>query len=78
MACVLRSYPEKFRYYDILIGNGGTLESPVASDPSPQLLKTWIDENLRSVDSAPCNQVTTRSETKKKELYSTSLESIFF
>ena len=37
MACVLQSYPEKFRYYDILIGNGGGLESQVAADPSPQL-----------------------------------------
>merc|ERR1711895_264470 len=27
VACVLQSYPEKFRNYDILIGNGGVLES---------------------------------------------------
>ena len=41
LACVLQSYPEKFRYYDILIGNGGVLESPVAADPSPKFLRTW-------------------------------------
>ena len=63
LACVLQSYPEKFRSYDILIGNGGVLESSVAADPSPHLLQTWRDENL-PVDSAPCNQVTTRSEAK--------------
>ena len=75
MLCVLQSYPEKFSYYDILIGNGGTLESPVAANLSPQLVKTWRDETLQPVDLAPCNQVTTRSETKKKEQYSTPLES---
>ena len=75
IACVLQSYPEKFRYYDILIGNGGVLESPVAADPSPQLLQTWRDENLRPVESVPCNQVTTRSEARKEEKRSTPLES---
>ena len=59
MACVLQSYPEKCRYFDILIGNGGVLESPVAADPSPRLLKTWINENLQPVDSAIYNQVAT-------------------
>ena len=37
IACVLQSYPEKCRYFDILIGNGGTLESPIAADSSPVL-----------------------------------------
>ena len=74
-ACVLQSYPDKFRYYDILIGNGGVLESPVAADPSPQLVQTWRDDNLRPGNSIPCNQVTTRSEAKKKEQPRTPLES---
>ena len=75
MACVLQSYPEKFRYYDIMIGNGGVLESQVAADPSPQLLQTWRDDNLRPVDSVPCNQLTNRSEAKKEDRHSTPLES---
>ncbi|NQZ62984.1 reverse transcriptase domain-containing protein [Crocosphaera sp.] len=74
-ACVLQSFPEKFRYYDILIGNGGVLESPVAADPSPQLLQTWRDDNVRPVNPTPCNQVTTRSEAKKEERLRTPLES---
>ena len=75
LACVLYSYPEKFRFYDILIGNGGVLESPVAADPSPHLLQTWRDENTRSVDPAPCNQVTTRSEVRKEGQLKCPLES---
>ena len=75
VACVLQSYPEKFRYYDILIGNGGVLESPVAADPSPELLQSWRDNNLRTANLLPCNQVTTRSEAKKEERQSSPLDS---
>ena len=75
IACVLQSYPEKFRYYDILIGNGGTLESPIAADPSPQLVKTWRYNNLQQTDPTPCNQVSTRSETRKKDLATKPIES---
>ena len=40
-ACVLDSYPEEFMYYDVLVGNGGTLGSPRALDPSPDIVKEW-------------------------------------
>ena len=41
VACVLEDYPEKHRCYDLLIGNGSTLGSPRALDPSPQVVEEW-------------------------------------
>ena len=70
IVCVLNNYPEKYRYYDVLIGNGGTLESPIALDPSPDIINCW--RNNRNVGKGeseihvPCQQVTTRSETKRQ------------
>ena len=40
-ACVLENYPENFRYYDVLIGNGDTLGSPKALDPTPEVVTKW-------------------------------------
>ena len=40
-ACVLDNYPPDYMYYDVLIGNGGTLGSPTALDPSPDVVKAW-------------------------------------
>ena len=37
IACVLRDYPVDYLYFDVLIGNGGILDSPVALDPSPDI-----------------------------------------
>ena len=68
VACVLRNYPENFRYFDVLIGNGGVLDSPVALDPSPDIVNDWYnsqkeDDGQRAV---PCHQVTTRASSKKQ------------
>ena len=41
VACVLEDYPEKHRCYDLLIGNGSTLGSPRALDPSPEVVDKW-------------------------------------
>ena len=40
-ACVLDEYPEDYMYYDILIGNGGTLGSPKTLDPTPEVIESW-------------------------------------
>ena len=68
VACVLRNYPEKFRYFDVLIGNGGVLDSPVTLDPSPDIVNDWYnrqkeDDGQRAV---PCYQVMTRASYKKQ------------
>ena len=62
-ACVLRDYPEKFRDYDILIGNGNVLGSPVARDPHPDLISSWTKDHENVLLS---NQVETRSSSKGK------------
>ena len=62
-ACVLSEYPEQFRYYDILIGNGGVLGSPVAKNPDSELIDAW---NGRQTEIFPCKQVETRSCVQKK------------
>ena len=66
VACVLRNYPEKFRHFDVLIGNGGVLNSPVALDPSPDIINDWCNNQRTSEEqvSAPCHQVLTRSSSK--------------
>ena len=61
--CVLSGYPEKFRYYDLLIGNGGILDSPVADDPHPDLLSKWASSHMQN-DPLPICQVETRSSSK--------------
>ena len=40
-ACVLDNYPPDYMYYDVLIGNGGTLGSPIASDPNHKVVEIW-------------------------------------
>lgn len=42
-ACVLQAdiYPEKFRYYHVLIGNGGVGGSPRALDPGADVVDRW-------------------------------------
>ena len=44
-ACVLRDYPDNYKNYDILIGNGDVLGSPVAHDPHPDLISSWISDH---------------------------------
>ena len=63
--CVLSGYPEKFRYYDLLIGNGGILKSPIAKDPHPDLVSRWVKEHPHT-DPIPICQVETRSSSKEK------------
>ena len=65
--CVLSGYPEKFRYYDLLIGNGGILKSPIAKDPHPDLVSRWVKEHPHT-DPIPICQVETRSSSKEKEV----------
>ena len=73
IVCVLDNYPEKFRYFDVLIGNGGTLGSPFALDPSPEVISSWNYDKGENVndsildDIAPCHQVTTRSDSIKNK-----------
>ena len=64
IACVLSDYPDNFRYYDVLIGNGGVLKSPVARDPQPEIVDSWVDCHASSF---PMNQVETRASSKKNE-----------
>ena len=40
-ACVLENYPNEYMYYDVLIGNGGTLNSPRALVPTPEVIMKW-------------------------------------
>ena len=70
IVCVLRDYPERLRYFDVLIGNGGVLDSPLALDPSPDIVDQWSNNRDVVVDdsSVPCNQVTTRSSSKKRPI----------
>ena len=74
-ACVLRDYPEKFRYYDILIGNGDVLGSPVAHDPHPDIISAW---NSDHTDLLPSNQVETRSSSRESKESSIKLLAIDF
>ena len=73
IVCVLDNYPEKFRYFDVLIGNGGTLGSPIALDPSPEVINSWYfnkganGDDSNSDHPAPCHQVTTRSHSIENE-----------
>ena len=46
IACVLRDYPERFRYFDVLVGNGGVLDSPLALDPSPEIIDQWSNKMI--------------------------------
>ena len=71
VACVLRNYPEKFRYFDVLIGNGGILNSPVALDPSPDIINDWCNNQRTSEEqvSPPCHQVVTRSSSKNSPVH---------
>ena len=64
IACVLSNYPDNFRYYDVLIGNGGVLKSPVAKDPQPKIVESWIDDH---VSCYPMNQVETRASSRSRE-----------
>ena len=74
-ACVLRDYPDNFKNYDILIGNGDVLGSPVARDPHPDLISSWTSDHENVLQS---NQVDTRSSSKKsQEARITSLASYF-
>ena len=74
-ACVLRDYPDNFKNYDILIGNGDVLGSPVAHDPHPDLISSWTSDHENVLQS---NQVDTRSSSKKsQEARITSLASYF-
>ena len=75
IACVLRDYPEKFRYYDILIGNGDVLGSPVAHDPHPDIISSWTDDHANLL---PSNQVETRSSCKESRESSINLLAIDF
>ena len=61
LACVLSDYPEEYMYFDVLVGNGDTLGSPKALDPSPEVVQRW--EEIHStvggsdMDMFPSNQV---------------------
>lgn len=73
-ACVLDDYPPEYMYYDVLIGNGGTLDSPIASDPGFDVVKRWEDSHtdmsanvlesnvLETSDQLKVNQVQTRAQ----------------
>ena len=70
-ACVLKNYPEKFRYFDLLVGNGGVLGSPVAQDPSSEVVDFWYKSHSPISEdefSLPCSQVTTRAASRKKSV----------
>ena len=73
-ACVLDDYPPEYMYYDVLIGNGGTLGSPIASDPNSVVVKLWEESHadmhanvaksdvLETSDQLNVNQVQTRAQ----------------
>ena len=46
-AYVLEGYPDDYKYYDVLIGNGGTLDSPQTLDPSPRVVDRWQQKQVR-------------------------------
>ena len=46
-AYVLEEYPDDYKYYDVLIGNGGTLDSPIAQNPSPRVVDRWQQNQVR-------------------------------
>ena len=60
-ACVLDNYPEEFMYYDVLVGNGGTLGSPRSLDPSTDVIVTWETLHNGCSDSNVDNQVVNES-----------------
>ena len=63
----------------MLIGNGSVLNSPVALDPSPDIINDWCKNQRTSEEqiSSPCHQVVTRSSSRNslagKPLSSNSL-----
>ena len=45
-ACVLDDCLPDYAFYDdVLIGNGGTLDSPISIDPNPNVSKTLEDSH---------------------------------
>ena len=53
VACVLENYPVKHRCYDVLVGNGSTLGSPRALDPTPQVVERWeVTHNLQCCEAS--------------------------
>ena len=79
-ACVLDNYPTDFMYYDILVGNGGTLGSPVSRDPIADVIVKWetshrdllvLDDNSQvanysSNDVFTTSQVQTRAQKQNE------------
>ena len=61
-ACVLENYPVDCMYYDVLVGNGGTLGSPKSLDPSPDVIVAWEALHSRSSDSNVDNQIVSDSD----------------
>ena len=72
-ACVLRDYPEKLRYFDLLVGNGGVLDSPIALDPSSENVDLWYESHFPRISEKtllPCSQAVTSADSSKKKPYS--------
>ena len=57
-ACALKNYPKNVRYFDLLVGNGGVLDSLVAQDPASEVVDLWykLHSPIPDVESLlPCS-----------------------
>ena len=86
-ACVLDNYPTDFMYYDVLVGNGGTLGSPISRDPIADVIVEWetshrdllvLNDNTQVVnyssnDVFTASQVQTRAQKQNESRSKDSL-----
>ena len=63
IAYVLSGIPHADRCYDVLIGNGGLLDSQLARDPQPNVIFSWLGHYEPMFSN---NQVDIRADANKE------------